>query len=188
MKSLKHKRVFLMAGYPGSGKSTLAHRLAEKLTAHYLSSDGIREQIFQSSRYDQRGDAFVSTHRDQVYHLIGQMVVDELTNHDKIIVDATNLEIQKREALLTALTSQLSPHEICFVCVKTPFRQIRDRMKAVSDRSDHTKNQETLFEAWQRVYAIFREKKKQGLLSWPQHEQIQNISAKRMYAYLDATN
>ncbi len=171
-----------MAGYPGSGKSTLARQMADTLPAYCLSSDGVREKMFQSSRYDNRGDAAISPQRDQVYIHLGEIILDQLAQQEKVIVDATNLEAPKREIILTALFSQLSPQQICFVCVKTPYRVICGRMKQFDNQKRSTN--ETFFEAWQRVYNIFQQKKKQGLLSWPNYKNIDTISEKEMYAYL----
>lgn len=167
-----------MAGYPGSGKSTLARKMAQSLNAYYLSSDEVRAQMFNSSRYDPVGDKVISKQRDQVYIYLAQSILQKLSEHEKIIVDATNLEEPKRQVLLEVLSAKLTPEQICFVTVKTPHKVIAERFRQLD---------KALFADWKRVYAIFKQKKKEGLLSWPRYQNIGVIAAKEMYAYLDQT-
>jgi predicted kinase len=167
-----------MAGYPGSGKSTLARKMADFFPAYYLSSDEIRAQMFSSSRYDPIGDSVISKQRDQVYIYLAQTILLKLTEHEKIIVDATNLEESKRQAMLEVLFTKLSPEQICFVTVKTSHKIMAERFRQLDKE---------LFEGWKRVYAIFKQKKKEGLLSWPKYQNISVIAGKEFYAYLDQT-
>ena len=173
-----NNRVFLMAGYPGSGKSTLARKMAEAFPAYYLSSDEVRAQMFNSSRYDPAGDSVISKQRDQVYVYLAQTILQKLTEHEKIIVDATNLEEEKRQAMLEVLLAELHQEQICFVTVKTPRKVMIERFRQLD---------KALLAGWKRVYAIFKQRKKDGLISWPKYQNIVVITAKTMYAYLDQT-
>lgn len=181
-----------MAGYPGSGKSTLARRLADRLGAYYLSSDVVRQELFQSSRYDTAGDSVVSPQRDQVYHYMAERVLQLLADSKQLILDATNLETAQRAVIIDTLLKQLVPEELCFVCVKTPYKVIKQRLRAldtqVNTPAGHAlTGSETLLQGWQRVYAIFRNKYKQGLISWPKSGAIRVFHAPTIYAYLDQT-
>lgn len=186
MKSLHKYRVFLMVGYPGSGKSTLARKMATALPAYYLSSDEVREKMFQSARYDTVGDRVISQQRDNVYQFMAATILSKLASQDRIIMDATNLETAKREIITNALLTKLAVKEICFVTVKTPRQVIRERMKKLDEitkQSTEAKN-ETLLDGWERVYAIFKQKQKQGLISWPKQEKIRVFTAQKIYEYL----
>ena len=183
MKNLKSYRVYLMVGYPGSGKSTLARKMAELLPAYYLSSDEVRQKIFNSTRYDPVGDQTVAPQRDRVYEMMGEMVLEKLKKHQKVVLDATNLETAKREQILSALSQKLTSDQLCFVCVKTPYKTIKVWFTEL-DKDSPTEG-ESLLAGWQRVYAIFKQKKQEGAISWPTNKDIKVISAKTMYDYLD---
>jgi predicted kinase len=186
MKPLRKYRVFIMVGYPGSGKSTLARKMAVVLPAHYLSSDEVREKMFQSSRYDPVGDRVISKQRDGVYQFMAATILSKLGSHDKIIMDATNLETAKREIIINSLLTRLSAEQICFITVKTPRQVIRERMRQLDANIEHIEEArtETLLAGWERVYAIFKQKQKQGLISWPKQGKIQVIKAQKIYDYL----
>lgn len=179
--TLQECRVFLMVGYPGSGKSTLARKMALAWSAHYLSSDELRAQLFNSTRYDRVGDAVIAKQREQLYPLLAATILDRLQQFQQVILDATNLETSKRELITQILSARLLPTQLCFVCVKTPYREIRARLQLLEQTQ-----QSELLDDWERVYRIFQAKKRQGLISWPQAATVPNpvVSAQRMYAFL----
>jgi len=175
-----------MVGYPGSGKSTLARKMATALPAYYLSSDEVREQMFQSSRYDPVGDKVVGLQRDEVYKFMAALILTKLIEHEKIIVDATNLETTKRESTINALQTKINPDQICFITVNTPRYVIRERMRKLDEaisKQEEAKT-ETLLDGWERVYTIFKQKQRQGLISWPKQGKIHVIKAQKIYDYL----
>lgn len=177
MVDIQHKHCFMMVGYPGSGKSTLAQKLAKTLNCHYFSSDEVRQKLFGTTRFDQIGDQIIQDQSRQAYEYMYREAQNLLRQRQKVVLDATHLDTHKRLAVITQLRSVTSLRRLCYVIVN-PVLEIIDHRMA-------TDGQE-LYEGWRRVYALFSDKEKQGLLSWPTRgEGIDSIAYEELNSYLD---
>lgn len=175
----KNKRVYIMAGFPGSGKSTLAKKIARQLDCVYFSSDEIREELANQSRFDQIGDAEVNKVRDLVYSTLYTRTVTALKAGRKVVLDATHLEPAKFAQALPLLWEVIAQDQVCFITVKTPFSVIDARMKKFDSipntgsmsKTDSTESAESIYQGWRRVYGYMQERKKNGLIVWPTQKQ-----------------
>ncbi|MBM7703454.1 AAA family ATPase [Metabacillus iocasae] len=82
----------MLIGLPGSGKSTFAVTLAEVHNAIILSSDAIREELFQKMDHQEDNNLIFETMNKRANHLIG--------NGENVIYDATNVGRKKRRHLI----------------------------------------------------------------------------------------
>jgi uncharacterized protein len=161
---LPQKRAYIMVGFPGSGKSTLAKQIAAQQQLVYLSSDAIRQELFQSERYSQAGHDMIQSLSLQAYAVMYERAANALAQNQRVVFDATHLHIQKRLQVIEKLLTMIEPHEAAFVCVKTPRPLIAERMKP---RTEMTNDQETVYQGWKRVYNEFISDQKNGLIAWP---------------------
>ncbi len=170
-----HKRVYIMAGFPGCGKSTLAKKIAKQLDCVYFSSDEIREELTNQSRFDQIGDDVISKVREIVYPTMYSRAAAALKAGKKVVLDATHLEPAKFAQALPLLWEVITPEQVSFIAVKTTFKTIDKRMKkldsvqnlGVLSKSGGQEAQETMYQAWRRVYGYMEQRKIDGLVVWP---------------------
>jgi predicted kinase len=170
MIDISQKQLLLMAGFPGSGKSTLAKRLAEKFNLDYLSSDEVRKEVFKMSRYGENKpdthDIVVSL-RASYYDILYERALEKLKSGAKVVVDATHLFTDKREAVIEKISKTVPIKDICFIAVKTPHQVIKDRMAQFEEVYDQT---ETPYQSWNRVYTDFIKDEELGLITWPDQQ------------------
>ncbi len=165
-----------MVGLPGSGKSTLAKKISFAFECVYLSSDFFRDYLAGQSRYVKAENADFKNAREYAYELMYKMAVGLVVVGEKVVLDATHLESNKREIIVTKLLSVTSPQRICYVVVDTPYEVIKTRMSAAQT------NNAQLFQDWERVYSIFTAKEHSGNLTWPSkisshaHDAIECVS------------
>ena len=111
------REFYLMVGLAGSGKSTIAKEIeyaihmsspkydeygrADKVVL--ISSDDIREEIL--------GDVNEQTQNDKVFSHIHKLIKQAVREYNHIIVDATNLTIKNRRALLNCLDDKKDYHK-----------------------------------------------------------------------------
>lgn len=145
-----------MVGYPGSGKSSLAERLTRELRAKYLSSDAIRARLRHSARYSEKGESKVEEDRQLAHQALYREAVSLIRKGHIVIIDATHLEIEKRSKAITTLSRAVTRDSLCFIVLKTPRAVIRKRMRNSSE-----------YAGWERVIAMFDQRRKQGLITWP---------------------
>ncbi len=82
----------MLVGLPGSGKSTFAKRLAKEQDAMILSSDEIREELFQDMSHQEDNQLIFETMNERANSL--------LADGKKVIYDATNVGRKKRRHLI----------------------------------------------------------------------------------------
>ena len=82
----------IMVGLSASGKSTVAENLAKKTNAVVISSDKIREELFNNVNDIE--------HNSQVFGELNKRVKNTLQQGKDVIVDATNLTIKSRKNVL----------------------------------------------------------------------------------------
>ena len=125
------REFYLMVGLAGSGKSTIAKEIeyaihmsspkhdeygrADKVVL--ISSDDIREEIL--------GDVNDQTQNDKVFSHIHKLIKQAVRDYNHIIVDATNLTIKNRRALLNCLDDKKDYHKIAYI-VNTPIEKCKD--------------------------------------------------------------
>ena len=125
------REVYLMVGLAGSGKSTIAKEIeyaihmsspkydeygrADKVVL--ISSDDIREEIL--------GDVNDQTQNDKVFSHIHKLIKQAVRDYNHIIVDATNLTIKNRRALLNCLDDKKDYHKIAYI-VNTPIEKCKE--------------------------------------------------------------
>ena len=125
------REFYLMVGLAGSGKSTIAKEIeyaicmsspkydeygrADKVVL--ISSDDIREEIL--------GDVNDQTQNDKVFSYIHKLIKQAVRDYNHIIVDATNLTIKNRRALLNCLDDKKDYHKIAYI-VNTPIEKCKE--------------------------------------------------------------
>ena len=125
------REFYLMVGLVGSGKSTIAKEIeyaihmsspkydeygrADKVVL--ISSDDIREEIL--------GDVNDQTQNDKVFSHIHKLIKQAVRDYNHIIVDATNLTIKNRRALLNCLDDKKDYHKIAYI-VNTPIEKCKE--------------------------------------------------------------
>jgi predicted kinase len=182
----KNKKILIMSGFPGSGKSTLAKKIAKELGFEYLSTDIIRQELFNSSRFDHKGHDFVVKIGHKVYEELYDRSISLAKKGKKVIIDGTHLYTEKRNKSLKKITDKFSLDEIAFVVAKTDPKVIKKRM---SDHQEKDNEKESMFEAWQRVFSDFENDMLNGLISWPDSSLgVAIIDSEDVYAQLDKRN
>lgn len=164
-------KVFLSVGYPGSGKSYLLSQVLKffgEKNGQVLSSDAIRLEIFNTTRYDEIGDEIVRAQSKAAYEIMNKRAVELAKNEQKALLDATHLTTEKRLATINYMLQELPSEEIAYIVINTPHALIEQRM---SLHKELTPDGSTLFDAWQRVMAIFLEDNAAGKLSWPKEDE-----------------
>ena len=125
------REFYLMVGLAGSGKSTIAkeieyaiHMSSSKYDEYgradkvvLISSDDIREEIL--------GDVNDQTQNDKVFSHIHKLIKQAVRDYNHIIVDATNLTIKNRRALLNCLDDKKDYHKIAYI-VNTPIEKCKE--------------------------------------------------------------
>ena len=125
------REFYLKVGLAGSGKSTIAKEIeyaicmsspkydeygrADKVVL--ISSDDIREEIL--------GDVNDQTQNDKVFSHIHKLIKQAVKDYNHIIVDATNLTIKNRRALLNCLDDRKDYHKIAYI-VNTPIEKCKE--------------------------------------------------------------
>ena len=125
------REFYLMVGLAGSGKSTITKEIeyaihmsspkydeygrADKVVL--ISSDDIRAEIL--------GDVNDQTQNDKVFSHIHKLIKQAVREYNHIIVDATNLTIKNRRALLNCLDDKKDYHKIAYI-VNTPIEKCKE--------------------------------------------------------------
>ena len=109
--------LWVMVGLSGSGKSTIAKKIAnDNPNTVIVSSDNIREEI--------TGDYEDQKHNEEVFKVFHDRIRKNLENKKNVIVDATNLTIKSRRAILSKVNG-LNINKICVIIPK-PFEKCKE--------------------------------------------------------------
>lgn len=170
--TLLQKKVFILAGLTGSGKSTLAKQISQILGCEYLSSDKLREELANQSRFDTVGDEAVEQARHSVYSVMYKQAAKLVQAHKKVVLDATHIEPDKYESLLAELIEVVPTSDLIFVTVKTHSATIQKRMVE--------------FPNWKRVFSHMQSLFKTGQARWPSYKKlgVEVVSATKVVAAL----
>ena len=106
----------VMCGLSGSGKSTIARNSLDSFNNPVIvSSDVIREEL--------TGKVEDQSKNDEVFKLFHERIRKNLENKHDVIVDATNLTMKSRRAIMMKING-LDVHKICYVIPK-PFEECK---------------------------------------------------------------
>lgn len=107
--------LYVMCGLSGSGKSTITKEYHEKIPGSVIiSSDEIREELCDGNRADQ-------SKNDEVFRVFHDRIRKNLEKHKSVIVDATNITMKSRRAILGKVNG-LNINKICLIVPK-PYEQ-----------------------------------------------------------------
>lgn len=112
-------KFYLMVGLPASGKSTIAKELSTKENAVVLSSDTLREKLFDDIN-NQDGNEII-------FDLLNKLIIYYLKMDISVIVDATNINYKKRMELLKELKN-IDCYKQC-ILVATPYEKCLEQNK-----------------------------------------------------------
>ena len=161
-------QVVLMAGMPGSGKSTISELLVSAYGYWRFSSDQIRmEELFpgQPHRVANQHEKVMAA-RQKVYEELSKRIVAALKRGQKVVVDSTNLENEKRELLIHAIKAVVPPEKIAFAIVETPEKVMKNRFLMEGEASA---------QKWLSVYEYWRNFLAEGKASFPKHSQYPGV-------------
>lgn len=108
--------LWVMVGLSGSGKSSVAKEIAENNhNTAIVSSDSIREEL--------TGDYGNQENNEEVFKVFRKRIRDELENNINVIVDAINITMRSRRAIIENVKG-IECHKIVYLIPK-PFRQCK---------------------------------------------------------------
>lgn len=125
------REFYLMVGIAGSGKSTIAKEIeysirmsspkydeygrADKVVL--ISSDDIRAEIL--------GDVNDQSQNDKVFSHVHKLIKQAVKDYNHIIVDATNITIKNRRAIMNCLDNKKDYHKVAYI-VNTPIEKCKE--------------------------------------------------------------
>ncbi|WP_240903914.1 AAA family ATPase [Chengkuizengella sediminis] len=145
---MKQNKLIYLIGIPGSGKSEFAKILSKKERATILSTDEIRRERF--------GDATKQKNTTIIYGILYARAKDALASGQSVIIDATNVDREKREKALERFPDVKKE---CYYFT-TPFsvsKKWNERRKRKIDESVLKKYQKNLHfpvtkEGWDEIH------------------------------------
>ncbi len=125
---LSKTTLICLYGYPGSGKSYLARHLAEEIHLANVSSDRIRNELFQAPRYDAQENAIVT-------HLMDYMSEEFLNAGVSLIYDANALRSAQRRKLRELVRSHRAAYVLIWLQIdlETAYLRTQERDRRTSD-------------------------------------------------------
>lgn len=144
-------KLIMMVGLPASGKSTLAKKLASTYSAKILSSDEIREELFNDINHQSSNSKVFEVMNTRAKHLLNQ--------GENIVYDATNINRKRRVHLIK---HELKADENIVYYINTPLSKClyndsqRERSVGyeVIDKMYRTLQIPTKLEGWDEVKFI----------------------------------
>jgi len=119
--------IVLVGGLPGSGKTYFAKRLAAKIDAVSLSSDGVRKALKSTGKYELRD-------RMLVYKELAKLAELDVIESQNVIVDATFSRQDMRD-FFTSLADKLSV-PLHFIWVYANEELIKERLQQPREDSE----------------------------------------------------
>ena len=121
--------IIVVSGLPGTGKSYFSAKLAERLPAKILESDGLRKSFFPQPTYS-------SSESSRLFRVIHLLIKRLLKRGIPLILDATNLSEHDRERLYS-IAERLSAKLILVQVVAPPavvYRRLKARTAGLNQR------------------------------------------------------
>jgi predicted kinase len=145
----------MMCGLPASGKSTYAKEISIKENSVVLSSDTLREKLFDDIN-NQDGNEII-------FDLLHKLIKYYLKNGISVIYDATNINYKQRMELLKELKS-IDCYKQC-ILVATPYEKCleqnskRDRQvpKYVIDKMYKNFYIPQYYEKWDNIEIVYND-------------------------------
>ena len=110
-------KLILLVGLSASGKSTVAAQIAKENTNTVIaSSNSIREEL--------TGNYADQEHNEEVFRIFHDRIRRNLKNKRNVIVDATNLTMKSRRAIMMKVHG-LNIRKVCVIIPK-PFEQCKE--------------------------------------------------------------
>jgi predicted kinase len=125
---LSKPTLICLYGYPGAGKSYLARNLANDIQLANISSERIRNELFQNPRYDAQENAIVS-------HLM-DFICDEFLNAGvSAVYDANALRQAQRRKLRELARKHKAEYLLIWlqIDVDSAYNRTQDRDRRTSD-------------------------------------------------------
>lgn len=115
-------------GYPGSGKTYVARNLANEIQLAQVAADRIRNELFQTPRYDVQENAIVT-------HLMDYMSEEFLSAGVSIVYDTNALRAAQRRRLRELARKHKAAYLLIWIQVDldTAFARTQDRDRRTAD-------------------------------------------------------
>jgi predicted kinase len=166
----------MMCGIPGCGKSTLSKELYSKFGYDIISSDSIREELFEY-KFKELEDVN-DIPNDIVFSEVQMRIKQDLTYGYSCVMDSTNLSMKKRMGQLSQLTKLkcnkycilfLIPEQICLENNKNRKNNhgVNDQ---VIDKMLRNFTLPDLYEGFDEVFYVFHEEYIPDL-----HKELQSV-------------
>lgn len=125
---LSKPTLICLYGYPGSGKSFLVRNLAEAIQLANVSSDRIRNELFQNPRYDAQENAIVT-------HLMDYMSEEFLSAGVSMVYDTNALRVAQRRTLRELARKHRAAYLLIWLQIdlETAFTRTQARDRRTSD-------------------------------------------------------
>jgi predicted kinase len=125
---LSKPTIICLYGFPGSGKSYVARNLAEEVQLAHVSSDRIRNELFQTPRYDPQENAIVT-------HLMDYMSEEFLSSGVSIVYDTNALRVAQRRRLRELAHKHKAAYILIWlqVDIDTAFSRTQERDRRTAD-------------------------------------------------------
>ncbi|WP_289139828.1 AAA family ATPase [uncultured Brevibacillus sp.] len=129
-------KLIVLAGIAGSGKSMWAKVIAKKERATIVSTDEIRQQLF--------GDEDRQKRTAQVFYEVYSRIEAELASGKNVILDATNLDREKRMKVISKFPDPLKecyyldvPYALCVERNQARKRTVDERILSKMRKNFH---------------------------------------------------
>jgi predicted kinase len=126
--TLTKPTIICLYGYPGSGKSYVARNLADEINLAHVSSDRVRNELFQRPRFDAQENAIVT-------HLMDYMSEEFLSAGVSIVYDTNALRASQRRNLRELARKHRAAYILIWlqVDIDTAFVRTQQRDRRTSD-------------------------------------------------------
>jgi predicted kinase len=115
-------------GYPGSGKTYVARSLSDAIQLAQVSSDRIRNELFQNPRYDAQENAIIT-------HLMDYMSEEFLSAGVSMVYDTNALRIAQRRRLRELAQKHRAAYLLIWlqIDIDTAFARTQERDRRTAD-------------------------------------------------------
>ncbi len=169
-------QVVIMVGMPGSGKSTISELLVAAYGFWRFSTDQIRmNELFPGQEHRLASEhEKVMAQQALVYQELAKRVRLAVSRGQRVVVDGTNLQPEKRNTIVKAIQDLLEPEKISLLIVKTPEKIMKARFLLEGDNSA---------EKWQSVYDYWKKYFQEGKATIPKASEYPGVHLAQVQRY-----